>query len=88
MPSNNVLELVEGNATQGVRVGTTPLLQYAEGKFQACKDGEEIVLRYVKKGQRVLEGCMETELVVRCMGEGSGGELGENVEVECYMTPF
>ncbi|KAH7392053.1 hypothetical protein DE146DRAFT_634237 [Phaeosphaeria sp. MPI-PUGE-AT-0046c] len=92
VPSSNVLQLVSNRATKDVVVGKTPegvpALEYGQGRFQACLAGDEIVLRYVQEGQRLLEGCMESVLAVRCMGEGIGGDLGENVEVECNMTPF
>lgn len=96
VPSNNVLQIIEGNGTEGVGVGEIPLLGYEGGKFMACsaeKEGgmgdKEVVIRYASEGQRVFEGCMEMELVVRCMPEGAAaGELGEKESVECYMTPF
>lgn len=93
VPSNNRIDLADRSATRGVAVGKaadgSPALGYKEGRWQACLvEDQEIILRYVGKGQRVFEDCMEAVLQARCMGPGHGGEIGPAQEIECYMTPF
>jgi hypothetical protein len=83
VPSSNLLEFREGEGTADVGFGygadESPVLAYEGGRFQACRVGEEVVVRFVSQGQRYLAGCAQAELLPKCVEE----EGGEGHEVEC-----
>lgn len=90
VPSANYVELVPNNGTQGVAVKENgeglPVLKYKEGGFMACRDGDEIVLRYVGEGQRLWADCAKADLIAVCAVDGPEQELGVPQVVECQSN--
>jgi hypothetical protein len=90
VPSGNYVELVNNNGTQGVAIKENkeglPTLQYKKGGFMACRDGDEIVLRYVSGGQRLWADCAKADLIAVCAAPGPEQELGVPQVVECQSN--
>lgn len=90
VPSTNVVVLENNNGTKGVEIAPTaeglPSLRYDGGSFQACREGDELVLRYVKAGQRLFADCAKAELIAVCRSGGNGQQLGAPRSVECQSN--
>jgi hypothetical protein len=92
--SGKPVELVNNNGTAGVDIlqnaSGLPALSYANGRFQACVDGEGIFLSHIAAGQRQLVDCASVELIAVCSSTGLGspltGQLGQPVIVDCQSN--
>ncbi|KAF2649052.1 hypothetical protein K491DRAFT_722018 [Lophiostoma macrostomum CBS 122681] len=102
VPSDNKVSLVEDQGTYSVVIHENangiPVLEYAEGKFQACTaktlnaagpntSPSDIVIGYVQEGQRGFADCVFVEFISGCSGGGQGsdgiGALGKPIVVGC-----